>query len=115
MLLARAHKAHRGSRAAVALRPSRHTCASPARVQECGYDGTDCAQGASECYTDVNGTDYRGTVSKTASGLECQFWSHQSPQQHTKSHQNFPEDGLGGHNHCRNPGREELGPYATLP
>ena len=50
-------------------------------------------------------------MSKTKSGLECQLWSHQSPQQHTKTHLNFPDDGLGGHNHCRNPGRERQGPW----
>ena len=30
------------------------------------------------------------------------------PQQHTKTHLNFPDDGLGGHNHCRNPGQLPL-------
>ena len=59
----------------------------------------------------MNGTDYRGSVAKSKSGKECQFWSHQAPQQHTKTHLNFPDDGLGGHNHCRNPGREEKGPW----
>ena len=121
--------------------------------EACGYDGMDCDAPTGECYSDVNGTDYRGSVSKTKSGLECQLWSHQvlmglecphsilhppppiiptltltlhpqppfnphprlyahqSPQQHTKTHLNFPDDGLGGHNHCRNPGRERQGPW----
>ena len=79
--------------------------------EACGYDGMDCDASTGECYSEASGTDYRGTVSKTKSGLECQMWSRQSPQQHTKTHVNFPEDGLGGHNHCRNPGNEEAGPW----
>ena len=41
----------------------------------------DCDEGEGECYTDINGTDYRGTVDKTMSGRDCQFWTHQAPQQ----------------------------------
>jgi len=92
-------------------------CDEVCNIEACGYDGMDCDAASGECYNDVNGTDYRGSVSKTKSGLECQLWSHQSPQQHTKTHLNFPDDGLGGHNHCRNPAREERGPwcYTTSP
>ena len=93
-------------------------CDAECNTAACAFDAgagagaaSDCDAGAGECYTDPNGTDYRGAVSTTKSGLECQFWSHQSPQQHTKTHLNFPDDGLGGHNHCRNPGREEKGPW----
>ena len=86
-------------------------CDEVCNNKACGYDGTDCGAPTGECYSDVNGTDYRGNVSKTKSGLECQLWSHQAPQQHTKTHLNFPDDGLGGHNHCRNPGRAEQGPW----
>jgi len=42
-------------------------------------------------------------VQKTVDGLTCQKWSHQYPQTHTRSHANFPDSGLGGHNACRNP------------
>jgi len=92
-------------------------CDEVCNNEACGRDGTDCDAGAAECYVDVNGTDYRGSVAKTVSGRDCQFWSHQAPQQHTKSHLNFPDAGLGGHNHCRNPGREEATPwcYTTDP
>jgi hypothetical protein len=86
-------------------------CDEVCNNEACGYDGMDCDAPTGECYSDINGTDYRGSVSKTKSGLECQLWSHQSPQQHTKTHLNFPDDGLGGHNHCRNPGREKQGPW----
>jgi len=86
-------------------------CDEVCNNEACGYDGMDCDARTDDCYTDVNGTDYRGAASKTKSGLECQMWSQQAPQQHTKTHLNFIDAGLGGHNHCRNPAREELGPW----
>lgn len=39
----------------------------------------------------------------TRAGITCQHWSHQWPNEHVKTHTNFPNSGLGGHNHCRNP------------
>lgn len=35
----------------------------------------------------------------------------QSPWRHTKDVYSYPDDGLGGHNFCRNPGAEESGPW----
>ena len=34
------------------------------------------------------------------------MWSHQFPHQHDKTHANYPNSGLGGHNKCRNPDGE---------
>ncbi|XP_070534541.1 uncharacterized protein [Ptychodera flava] len=55
---------------------------------------------ASRCYTMEDGHDYLGTVSTTETGLECQYWSEQTPHAHT-SHKPYPS--LKGHNYCRNP------------
>lgn len=45
-------------------------------------------------------------MSTTRTGVECQPWSEQSPNQHTRTHANYPRAGLGGHNFCRNPDGE---------
>ncbi|XP_070534543.1 uncharacterized protein [Ptychodera flava] len=55
---------------------------------------------ASRCYTTEDGHDYLGTVSTTEMGLDCQYWSEQTPHVHT-SHKPYPS--LKGHNYCRNP------------
>ncbi|XP_076354950.1 inactive tyrosine-protein kinase transmembrane receptor ROR1-like isoform X2 [Tachypleus tridentatus] len=57
------------------------------------------------CYVGT-GEDYRGTVSSTASGLTCQYWSHQIFYQTS----DYPEL-IGGHNYCRNPGGTESQPW----
>lgn len=57
------------------------------------------------CY-DGNGEDYRGTVSRSASGFECQRWSHQVLLKMS----DFPEL-MGGHNYCRNPGGSDSQPW----
>ncbi len=54
------------------------------------------------CYSEEDGSDYRGTISVTAGGLTCKPW-----------HLNFSADSthgferevalMGGHNYCRNP------------
>lgn len=67
------------------------------------YDLSDCFHGHTECFQRADGADYRGEVSRTRDGIECQVWSEQTPQQHTKTHANYPRAGLGGHNFCRNP------------
>jgi hypothetical protein len=85
-------------------------CDETCNVKECDYDGTDCHSGFGECYAEANGGDYRGSVSKTRGGLTCQLWSHQYPHLHQKTHINYPDAGLGGHNHCRNPDGD-LGPW----
>ncbi|MBN3316751.1 HGFA factor, partial [Atractosteus spatula] len=60
------------------------------------------------CYSD-NGTEYRGTAQKTISGATCLPWS--SDLLHNEVHLGNVEDaalvGLGDHNFCRNPDRDE--------
>jgi len=86
-------------------------CDEACHTEKCGWDGSDCDHGASECYSEPDGRDYRGSVAKSRGGYECQMWSHQQPNAHTRSHLNHPMEGLGGHNHCRNPAGEEKGPW----
>ncbi|XP_077990235.1 uncharacterized protein LOC144444621 [Glandiceps talaboti] len=59
-----------------------------------------CQSGSSSCYTTANGKDYLGTVSTTASGLECQEWSSQEPHRHV-NYKPYPL--LQDNNYCRNP------------
>ena len=81
-------------------------CDAACNVEACGFDAADCFHEHTECYESPDGADYRGTLWFTTSGLACQFWSDQSPQQHTRTAQHYPVSGLGGHNYCRNPDRE---------
>lgn len=59
---------------------------------------------------DVWQKDYRGTVSVTASGKECQRWDSQSPHQHSRTPVNYPWSGLDA-NYCRNPDGEPGGAW----
>ena len=79
-------------------------CDELCNVEACGWDGVDCDHGVDDCYTDPNGTDYRGSISVTLSGYTCQQWSSQAPHPHRYTYLTYPNAGLGGHNHCRNPG-----------
>jgi len=88
-----------------------HECDEMCNNEACGWDGTDCDHGADDCYEIEDGRDYRGSQHTTLSGYECQFWSHQTPNQHTRTHLNLPDEGLGGHNFCRNPTGEEAHPW----
>ncbi|XP_070547881.1 plasminogen-like [Ptychodera flava] len=63
------------------------------RLQSCGR----------ECFVNTDGSDYRGSVSRTRSGKTCQRWSSQSPHKHSRTPGNYPNRGLGYHNQCRNP------------
>lgn len=77
-----------------------------------GSDPTSCGCG------NVLQRDYRGNISETAEGLECQAWSSQSPHGHSRTDANYPGTGLdGGHNYCRNPDDEPGGAwcYTTNP
>uniref|UniRef100_A0A8D0XBY2 Plasminogen n=1 Tax=Sus scrofa TaxID=9823 RepID=A0A8D0XBY2_PIG len=69
----------------------------------------------SECKTG-NGKNYRGTTSKTKSGVICQKWSVSSPHIPKYSPEKFPLAGLE-ENYCRNPDNDEKGPwcYTTDP
>ncbi|XP_022250578.1 inactive tyrosine-protein kinase transmembrane receptor ROR1-like [Limulus polyphemus] len=60
------------------------------------------------CYVGT-GEDYRGVMSQTVSGHECQHWSHQIFY-HTSD---YPEL-IGGHNYCRNPGGMESQPWCFV-
>lgn len=86
-------------------------CDATCNTEACGWDGRDCEHGTDECYHDQRGIDYRGPVSVSASGWPCQVWAAQWPNAHAHSHVAFPKAGLGGHNSCRNPGNEEVGPW----
>ncbi|KAL8598635.1 hypothetical protein ACOMHN_013518 [Nucella lapillus] len=62
-----------------------------------------------ECYVGT-GQWYNGTVNVTSSGLACQPWTDNYPQQHERSPLVFPEL-IGAENYCRNPGSEEDRPW----
>ena len=85
-------------------------CDEMCNVPECEFDGVDCFHGYGECYTQADGSDYRGAVNVTEGGLTCQAWSQQWPQRRDRIHTNYPHGGLGGHNSCRNPDGE-TGPW----
>ncbi|KAG8444470.1 hypothetical protein GDO86_009590 [Hymenochirus boettgeri] len=52
-----------------------------------------------------SGEDYRGHISKTASGTECQNWNLQTPHTHGYDPSNIPDKNLE-RNYCRNPDGE---------
>ncbi|XP_052025692.1 plasminogen [Apodemus sylvaticus] len=69
----------------------------------------------SECKTG-SGKGYRGTMSRTKSGVACQKWSATSPHVPKFSPSTHPNEGLE-ENYCRNPDNDEEGPwcYTTDP
>ncbi len=59
---------------------------------------------------------YRGDIAQTKSGIACQKWTEQSPHNHTRTPDKFPNAGLGDHNYCRNPdGEPSAWCYTTDP
>jgi len=60
------------------------------------------------CYTG-NGNEYRGTASRTKTGMECNPWNRQVYYRTA----DYPEI-IGGHNFCRNPGGMESTPWCFV-
>uniref|UniRef100_A0A8C5LGD4 Plasminogen n=1 Tax=Jaculus jaculus TaxID=51337 RepID=A0A8C5LGD4_JACJA len=57
-----------------------------------------------------NGRSYRGTMSKTKTGITCQKWSATVPHRPKYTPDKYPEEGLE-ENYCRNPDNDEQGPW----
>ena len=82
------------------LSPSKSPTLSPLSCQGV-YDNVIC------CGTEsVKQADYRGSISQTQAGVECQRWDTQSPHSHTRTPGYYPNSGLESNNYCRNPDGE---------
>lgn len=78
-------------------------------VDVCGVPAhpSDCADG--------DQSDYRGEISTTEYGFECQRWDSQEPHSHSRTPTNYPTAGLS-ENYCRNPdGEPRAWCYTTDP
>ncbi|XP_046386422.1 uncharacterized protein LOC124156127 [Ischnura elegans] len=75
-------------------------------VRKCRYE---------DCRMSGIGTDYIGNLNKTISGRTCQRWDSSSPHMVTKALQNsslFADlDIKKANNYCRNPSRNNAGPW----
>eukprot|EP00058_Branchiostoma_floridae_P010519 XP_002596007.1 hypothetical protein BRAFLDRAFT_123738 [Branchiostoma floridae] len=110
---------------------------TPTNYPDAGLDGNYCRNPDSDvrpwCYTmDPNvrygycdapqcdcmfntGEFYKGSKATSISGLTCQRWDSQSPHQHDRTPQNYPENDLR-ENYCRNPdGEPRTWCYTTDP
>ena len=74
-------------------------CDEECNVASCNFDMKRCKE--SECYSDVRGRDYRGTMFTTRSGRVCQNWKVTYPHYHM--YDTVVDVGIGNHNFCRNP------------
>lgn len=69
----------------------------------------------SECSYEKDQNDYRGDISTTEAGFECQRWDEQSPHKHSRTATDYPNAGLD-ENYCRNPdGEPRAWCYTTDP
>jgi len=67
------------------------------------------------CSYDDDQSDYRGAVSETEEGYECQAWDSQMPHSHSRTPEGNPDAGLTS-NYCRNPdGEPSAWCYTTDP
>lgn len=55
--------------------------------------------------------DYDGTVSQTATGLECISWTDPYPTENGYTIEAYPDGGLGDHNYCRSPDNDQVGAW----
>uniref|UniRef100_A0A8D0BPR4 Prothrombin n=1 Tax=Salvator merianae TaxID=96440 RepID=A0A8D0BPR4_SALMN len=67
----------------------------------------ECLKG--DCVRDVR-QDYKGTISVTKSGIECQFWSSKFPHKPEFNVTTHPDSNLV-ENYCRNPNSNRKGPW----
>jgi len=57
-----------------------------------------------------NGASYRGRKNTTHNGRICQKWASQSPNEHDRTPENYPNSDLTS-NYCRNPDGTRDGPW----
>uniref|UniRef100_H2YMJ2 Plasminogen n=1 Tax=Ciona savignyi TaxID=51511 RepID=H2YMJ2_CIOSA len=55
------------------------------------------------CFDPMQPFSYRGPVSVTQTGINCQMWDYNRPHSHIYTSSRFPNKGLGYHTQCRNP------------
>ena len=70
---------------------------------------TECSQASA-----YRQKDYRGFLNVTKKGYECQKWTEQTPNAHTRTPDRYPDAGLGDHNYCRNPDSRSGGAYCYV-
>ena len=70
---------------------------------------TECSQASA-----YRQKDYRGFLNVTKKGFECQKWTEQTPNAHTRTPERYPDAGLGDHNYCRNPDGRSGGAYCYV-
>eukprot|EP00795_Rhopilema_esculentum_P008254 gene8254-14201_t len=68
------------------------------------------AKTSQQCKETIQGREYRGLLSKTVTGVDCQRWDQQVPHYHSVSPQDFPNSDLES-NYCRNADGEPSGPW----
>ena len=91
-------------------------CYTTNPLQRWNYCPVPRCSGESKCWDGLQ-KDYRGPQQVTKSGEQCQKWTEQWPQRHSRTEANYPDSGLGNHNYCRNPDNEPSGAwcYTTNP